>query len=95
MRTLAAALRGDASMIAVVSSDAAATVDSLEFYGPAADRIDAGVTASARNGGSVAERLISLAALLDRAAADVEAKQRERARELERLRRELAPRMTR
>ena len=89
MRALAAALRGDAAMIAVVSADAASTVDGLEFYGPAADRIDATVQRAARDGGRLAERLLSLAGLLDRAAADVEAQQRERERQLERLREQM------
>jgi hypothetical protein len=92
MRALAAALRSDAAMVAVVAADAAAAVDGLEFYGPAADRIDASVRSSSRQGGALAEELMSTAALLERAAADVEAQQRAREQELERLRRELAPR---
>ena len=79
-------------MVAVVAADAAATVDGLEFYGPAADRIESSVRSSSRVSGALAEQLMSTAALLDRAAADVEAQQRAREHELERLRRELAPR---
>lgn len=92
MRALAGALRSDAAMVAIVSADASATVDGLEFYGPAADRLEAAVRSSSRQGGDVAEQLMSTAALLDRAAADVEAQQRAREQELERLRLELAPR---
>jgi hypothetical protein len=88
MRTLAAALRSDAGMTAVVSADVASVVEGLEFYGPAADRLEETVRLSARDGGRVADRLLSLAALLDRAAADVEREQRERERLLERLREE-------
>lgn len=88
MRALAAALRSDAGMVAVVSADVAAAVEGLEFYGPAADRLEETVRLSARDGGRVADRLLSLAAFLDRAAADVEQQQRERARLLERLRQE-------
>ena len=78
-------------MVAVVAADAAAAVDGLEFYGPAADRIDSGVRSSSRQVGSLADQLMSTAALLERAASDVEAQQRAREQELERLRRELAP----
>jgi hypothetical protein len=91
MRALAAALRSDAAMVAVVAADAAAAVDGLEFYGPAADRIDSGVRSSSRQVGGLADQLMSTAALLERAASDVEAQQRAREQELERLRRELAP----
>jgi hypothetical protein len=93
MRALAAALRSDAAMVAVVAADASATVDGLEFFGPAADRIAASVRSSSRQGGELAEQLMATAALLERAAADVEAQQRARERELERLQRELAPRV--
>ena len=61
-------------------------MEGLAFYGPAADRLEETVRVSARDGGRVADRLLSLAALLDRAAADVEREQRERERLLERLR---------
>jgi hypothetical protein len=89
MRALAAALRADAASIAVVAAQTAATIDGLEFYGPAADRIEAGVTSRARGAGRLADRLLSLAAVLDRSASDVEAAQRERERKLEEMRREL------
>jgi hypothetical protein len=92
MRALAAALRSDAAMVAVVAADGAAVVDGLEFYGPAADRIDAGVRSACKQGGHLADQLMSTAALLERAAADVEAQQRAREQALERLRRELAAR---
>jgi hypothetical protein len=91
MRALAAALRTDAAMVAAVAADAFASVDGLEFYGPASDRIEAGVRSSSRQSGALAEQLMSTAAFLDRAAADVEAQQLARERELDRLRRELAP----
>ena len=94
MRALAAALRSDAGMTAVVSADVAATVEGLEFYGPAADRLEEIVHRSARDGGHVADRLLSLAGLLDRAAADVEAQQRERTRLLQRMREELLQQRT-
>ncbi len=89
MRALAAALRSDAGMVAVIAADAAAVMDGLEFFGPAADRIGSGVRSVSRQGGGLAERLLSTAALLERAASDVEAQQRARDQELERLRREL------
>jgi hypothetical protein len=91
MRALAAALRSDAAMVAIVAADASATIDGLEFYGPAADRVEARVRSSSRQGGELAEQLMSTSALLERAAADVEAQQRAREQELERLRRELSP----
>ena len=94
MRGLAASLRNDATGIAVVAADAASTIDGLEFFGPAADRIDAEVTSRTRSAGRMADRLLALAALLERSATEVEAAQRERERELEELRRELAPRRT-
>ena len=92
MRALAAALRGDASAVAVVAADAASTMDGLEFYGPAADRIEGAVTSRARGAGRLADRLLSLAGLLERSATEVEAAQREHERKLEQLRRELAQR---
>jgi hypothetical protein len=91
MRALAAALRSDAAMIAVVSADAAGAVDGLEFYGPAAERIDGHVHSASRQGGHLVEVLISTAGLLERSATEVEAQQRAREQMLERLRRELAP----
>jgi len=91
MRALAAGLRSDATSIAVVAADVASTIDGLEFYGPAAERIDARVRTSSRDAGRLAERLLATAALLDRAASDVEAQQRERERKLEQMRREAAP----
>jgi hypothetical protein len=90
MRALAASLRVDAADIAVVGAGAASTIDGLEFYGPAADRIDAAVTSRARSAGRLADRLMSVASLLERSASEVEAAQRERERRLEELRRELA-----
>ena len=93
MRALAAALRGDGEGIAVVSAQAASTIDGLEFFGPAADRIDAEVETSVRLAGRSAERLLAVAALLERAASEVEAEQRARERKLEELRRELAPKV--
>ena len=92
MRALAATLRTDAESVAVVSADAAATVDGLEFYGPAADRLGNRVRATTRSAGRIAEHLLATAALLERSAGDVEAQQRERERQLERLRAELVPR---
>jgi hypothetical protein len=91
MRALAAGLRGDAASLAVVAADVASTMEATEFYGPAADRLDARVEGSSRRAGALAERLLSTAALLDRAAAEVEELQRARERKLEQLRRELAP----
>lgn len=89
MRALAAALRSDAGMVAVVAADAAAAMDGLEFYGPAADRIGKAVHSESRQAGSFAEQLLSTAALLERAASDVEAQQRARDAEVAKLRREL------
>ena len=91
MRALAAALRNDAAGVGVVAATAASTVDGLEFYGPAATRLDGRVRSAGRAAGLVAEELISAANVLERAATRVEAEQRARARKLEELRRELAP----
>src|ERR1044071_238056 len=91
MRALASALRNDAQSVGFVAASAAGTVDSLEFYGPAADRIKTGMGLRARSAGTLVDRLVALAALLDRAATEVEAAQRARERKLEELRRELAP----
>jgi hypothetical protein len=91
MRALASALRNDAQSVGFVAASAAATVDSLEFYGPAADRIKFGIAVRTRMAGSLVERLVALAGLLDRAASDVEAAQRARERKLEQMRRDAAP----
>ena len=95
MRALATSLREDAATTAVVAADTASTMDGLAFYGPAADRIEATVTSRTRSAGRLAERLVSVAALLDRSASDVEQAQRERERKLEQMRRELAQRTVR
>jgi hypothetical protein len=92
MRALAASLRTNAEGIAVVSAQAAATIDGLEFYGPAADRIDGQIRTTARGAGRLAEQLLATAALLERSAADVEAEQAAQQRELERLLRDFAGR---
>jgi hypothetical protein len=91
MRALAAQLRSDAVMAAVLSSGLAARVESAEFYGPAADRLEARMDASERRSKQIGERLLELARVLDVAAAQVEAEQRERERKLAELRRELVP----
>lgn len=91
MRALAAALRSDASLVGLVAAEAGSTVGGLEFFGPAADRIDGQVASSAKQASGFADRLLATAGLLERAATEVEAQQRARERELERLRRELAP----
>jgi hypothetical protein len=91
MRALAAVLRSDATLVGAVAGEASSTVDGLEFYGPAADRIDGTVCSSSKQAVTFAEQLLATAALLERAATDVESQQRARERELERLRRELAP----
>jgi hypothetical protein len=91
MRMLAAALRSDATLVGAVAKETSATVEGLEFYGPAAERIDAAVRSSSKQAVTFAEQLLATAGLLERAATDVEAQQRARERELERLRRELAP----
>jgi hypothetical protein len=91
MRALASALRADAQSVGFVAASTAATVDGLEFYGPAADRIKGGMSLRGRSAGTLLERLVALAGLLDRAATEVEAAQRARERKLEELRRELAP----
>jgi hypothetical protein len=51
------------------------------------------VRTSAKGAGQLADRLLAVAATLDRAAAEVEAEQRARERKLDELRRELAPRV--
>jgi hypothetical protein len=91
MRALAAALRTNAEGIAVVAAQTAAGVENLEFYGPAADRIDGEVRTGAGRAGRLADELMTTAGLLERSASDVEAAQAAQQRELERLRQELAP----
>ena len=91
MRVLAAALRSDATVLAQVATETAATLDGLEFFGPAATRIDGRVAGDTRLAGQVAVELVDAAAMLERSASEVEAQQAARERELERLRRELAP----
>jgi hypothetical protein len=66
-------LSGDADSVAVVAAGAAAMVDGLEFYGPAAIRIDASVRGSSRAAGGLAERLLELSVVLRRAVLEVEA----------------------
>lgn len=90
MRALAAALRTDASGLAETAAAVLARVDSLEFYGPAANRIQGRVGVSCKNCAQVAERLLFIAGALERGAAEVEAAQRARLRKLEELRREAA-----
>jgi hypothetical protein len=90
MRALAAALRADASGLAETAAAVLARVESLEFYGPAADRIQGRVGVSCKTCAQVAERLLLVAAALERGASDVEEAQRARLRRLEELRREAA-----
>lgn len=66
----------------------AATVEDLEFFGPAATRLDGRVGGASRSVGAVAEELISAAGTLERSATEVEAAQAARERLIERLRRE-------
>jgi hypothetical protein len=87
MRALAAALRSDASLLAVVAADTASTVESLEFFGPAATRLDGRVSGASKSVGKVAEELISAAGALERSATEVEAAQTARLRTIERLER--------
>jgi hypothetical protein len=87
MRVLAAALRSDGAGLAEAAAAVLGRVDSLEFYGPAADRIDARIGATCKRCGAVAEQLLVLAAVLERAATEVEAEQRARQHKLEELRR--------
>ena len=89
MRALAATLRSSAEGIAVVAAQTAGTIDGLEFFGPAATRIDDEVRGMSGRAGGLADELISTAALLERAASEVEAEQAARERELERLRESL------
>jgi hypothetical protein len=90
MRALAAALRADSAGLAETAAAVAARVDSLQFYGPAADRIESRVGRSCKNCAQVAERLLLVAAALERGASEVEVAQRVRLRKLEELRREAA-----
>jgi hypothetical protein len=90
MGVLAGGLSGDAESVAIVAAGAAAMIDGLEFYGPAAERIDASVKGSSRTTGGLAERLFELSVVLRRAASEVEAQQVARARLLERLQNEAA-----
>lgn len=91
MRALAAALRADATAVAVLSSELGTRVHAAEFYGPAADQVEARIDASGRRCMALVERLLEVARLLDVSAAQVEAAQRERERKLAELRRELVP----
>jgi hypothetical protein len=91
MRLLAAAFRNDAASLAQVAAETSAMLDGLEFFGPAATRIDGRVAGDTRTAEQVAIELADAAAVLERSASEVEAQQVARERELERLRRELAP----
>jgi hypothetical protein len=90
MRALAAALRADAAGVGETATAVRGRVDSLEFYGPAADAIEQRIARSSKACALVAERLLFVAAALERGASEVEAAQRERLRKLEELRREAA-----
>jgi hypothetical protein len=92
MRLLAAALRNDAATLALVAEGAASTLDGLEFFGPAATRIDDRVAGDTRVAGRIAAELADTAAVLERSASEVEAQQIARERQLERLRQEARPR---
>lgn len=87
MRVLAAALRNDASLLAVIAAETASTVENLEFFGPAATRLDGRVAGASRSVGNVAQELLSAAGTLERSASEVEAAQAARLRAIERLER--------
>jgi hypothetical protein len=88
MRALAAALRADASSLSEAAAAVRGRIDSLEFYGPAADRIQNRIGRSCQSCTNVGDRLLLVAAALERGATEVEAEQRARLRKLEELRRE-------
>jgi hypothetical protein len=91
MRALAAGLRSDAQAAGDLGSGLTSRFEAVEFYGPAADRIEGRMQAFGRGCVGVAHGLLDLANLLDTWAARVEAEQAARARKLAELRRELAP----
>jgi hypothetical protein len=71
MRALAAGLRADAGSIALVAAEVDARMSATEFIGPAADRLQHAVGGSAKDCGKLADRLITLAGILERSATEV------------------------
>lgn len=88
IRALASTLRGHAATIGWIESNCTGTVTSMTFEGPAATRFRARTEDCTRDLTSASDELLQLAGTLDRAAADVEAAQAERARKLEQMIRE-------
>lgn len=79
MRSFAAGLRSDADAIGAGADRITSTMDVLEFYGPAAVRLNARVSTAGTAGARLADQLLATAAMLERSASEVEAQQRERA----------------
>jgi hypothetical protein len=86
MRALAATLRSDADAAGELGSSLRSRFESIEFYGPAADRIEGRTGAVGRACVDVANGLAELAGLLDTWAARVEAAQAAAAREVAEIR---------
>jgi hypothetical protein len=86
MRALAAALRTDAESAGELGAGLKARFESIEFYGPAADRIEGRTGMLGRACVDVASGLVEVAGLLDTWAARVEAEQAAAARTAAELR---------
>jgi hypothetical protein len=85
MRALAGALRGDAATMAIVASQVDSRMKETQFVGPAADRLRGTIGDYETRCVRLGQQLVDVAALLERAATDVEAAQRARQREIEHI----------
>jgi hypothetical protein len=86
MRALAAGLRSDAQAIGDVGSSLKSRFDSIDFYGPAADRIEGQTSNVGKVCTDVASGLIEAASLLETWAGRVEARQAAAVRKASELR---------
>jgi hypothetical protein len=86
MRALAAGLRSDAQAVGEIGSALRTRFESIDFYGPAADRIEGETGKVGRVCTDVANGLIETASLLETWAGRVEARQAAAVREASRLR---------
>ena len=90
MRALAGALKGEAGALEGVASGLGTAVGAMTFEGPAADRFRTEQTDSKKTISDCAERITSLASLLETKADEVEAAQKARLQQLHNMQRELA-----
>ena len=86
MRALAAGLRSDAQAVGEIGSALRTRFDSIDFYGPAADRIEGDTGKIGKVCTEVANGLLDTASLLETWAGRVEARQAAAVREASRLR---------